>query len=457
MVYHLDWNPQKPGEWKARVKAMRYGQSYYFVFASHGDRILSWQDENAPLPNNRYHFGAEITPEKSSKMKIETFTRRPFDVQAVQVTPTNAAEIAEWCGGKIGKSTYKLAGFDTPLDIVLVPGNGPNAGKMVEAKIGSYVANLDGKFRVLRKAQFHEMFFKAPPAGNQLLRVDDLVEIINPDSPHFRCQGQIELINQTCITIPGEGGILCDPSELKGIEEYSEETKQKVAEVTVPGLDKINELRQDAEKVVMSGSLHETLTEAFGLSRFEQDDLVKEIDGNGETGLVTVVGCSLDGETDDHVEVLFGDKYSYYLPSQLVRVGHKVPSEINGIKVDSIVRVRDELNEFFSQCGRVEAILTDNMFSVQMEMSGNPIVKHLVREVELEEATKWVEIINPDSPQAGWVGWVVQDAPVGELVRVAFRPVNYLDGARDKCFSYMGYELEQLTHAQLGQIPAYEI
>lgn len=42
-------------------------------------------------------------------MKTNKFTRKPFDVEGVQVTADNAHDVAEWCGGSIvteGDSDY---------------------------------------------------------------------------------------------------------------------------------------------------------------------------------------------------------------------------------------------------------------------------------------------------------------------------------------------------------------
>lgn len=57
---------------------------------------------------------------------------------------------------------------------------------------------------------------------------------------------------------------------------------------------------------------------------FQQNDLVKVVAENGETGLVTVVDCDHpDGFEGSYIEVLFGDSYFYYLPKELVRVGRR--------------------------------------------------------------------------------------------------------------------------------------
>jgi len=354
-----------------------------------------------------------VTDTKRDNVETQIFMRRPFEVNVAQVTPQNAAEIAEWCGGKVGQGKYKVANFDTLMDTVLVPGNGPNAGKHIEAKIGSYVVEHNGNFRVYRKRQFHEDF--APTMGmlREGLKPGDLVQ--DRDENDGVWQGEVVYTEQILVKYPFKGHILHDPSELTKIEKYSERIEKQLALVKEAGkgvpypvaLEKINALRADAEA-------------DHGLT------------------LPPVTG-SLD----------------------------EPPAEINGITKGSIIRVKDEMNQFFSQCGTVEDILSPTMLSVSMEIDENPVVKHLVREVELEESTRWVRVSNEVSPQFGWVGWVVDSESAKQiadnenhevqLVRVAFRPTTYLHGTNDRCFSYMETELTPISHAELGQVPVYEI
>src|SRR5687768_5224698 len=91
-------------------------------------------------------------------MKTQTFIRKPFNVNAVQVTPKNAAEIAEWCKGEVGQADYRVMGQKVKLICVLVPGNGPKKGQKVEALIGSWVVEHNQNFRVYRDQQLNEQF-----------------------------------------------------------------------------------------------------------------------------------------------------------------------------------------------------------------------------------------------------------------------------------------------------------
>lgn len=338
-------------------------------------------------------------------MKIEEFIRRPFDVNAVQVTPQNAAEVAEWCGGKVAKSTYKLAGFDTQLDCVKVPGNGPNKGKMVEARIGSYVVEHEGNFRVFRKQQFHDTFIKRNNETPQWFQVGDLVEDKDGD------QGEVVKVEQVLVDAPAFGHVLYSREELTRIREYSDKTMEYIKEearvaAIVPGLDKINLMRASEET-------HNAITQAF---ESQQGDL-------------------------DEPQVI---------------------ENIGDIKMGTIVRIVDEMNEFFSQEGKVVEFLNDNCLKANMLMPNGEVheVNHLVQEVQIEDETKWAKVTNESSGQFGWVGWVVKDTVDSDLVRLAFRSVNYVNNVNDRCFSYMPEEVGEVTHADLvdmGGVPSYEI
>lgn len=407
-VYHIEFKNPEQTWWRAEVEAyvdMEDGP-YFFIFERKDNKIHCWVNQSRSLNNALPHRGAEIPTEKRSTMQIENFIRRPFDVRAVQVTPQNAAEVAEWCGGTVGKAKYKLLGsFDTELDTVVVPGSGVSQGKTFVAKIGSWVVELDGSFRVYRKRQMQEMFIKRNDETPQWFHVGDLVEDKDGD------QGKVVKVEQILVDSPALGHVLYSREELTRVQEYSDKTMEIIKEQTrvaaiVPGLDEINSMRASEET-------HQAITQAF---ESQQGDL-------------------------DEPQVI---------------------DEIAGIKVGDMIRVTEEMNQFFSQEGTVVGFLNDNCLRTNMLMPNGEVheVNHLRSEVELEEETKWVVVNNESSGQNGWVGWVVKDAPVGELVRVAFRSVNFDNNVNDRCFSYMRHELEDVSHQDLvamGGVPSYEI
>lgn len=269
-------------------------------------------------------------------MQIQKFARKPFEVNAVQVTPENAASIAMWCKGELGSADYKLMGVKTQLACVMVPGTGQKKGEMIPALIGSWVVEHNNSFRVFRQKQFDEMF-------------EELVS-----------------------TAP-----VLDNAQLT-----------------------IDELRAQAEADYAAGVKHEIVGDLFAQS----------------------------------IE------------------------EINGIRKGCLVRVYDEMNEFFSQRGMVEEILNETMLAVKMEYSGD-VVTHLAREVGLEDKVNWVRVSNVDSPQHGWVGWLINgDETNPELARVAFRSMDWQNGTNDRVFAYFPRELEPIGREAIEpHVPSYEI
>lgn len=338
-------------------------------------------------------------------MKFEKFTRRPYDVNAVQVTPDNAEEVAKWCGGTVVLGDYKHSRFTIQLPIVKVPGNGVNKGKQVDARIGSWIIEYKGNFRVYREKQIHEDFYQEWLDGPKF-EAGHLVEVIETSHPKFGQQGTIEAVGMAGVVFADNDGYVFDEPELKRIEEFSEETKKQIAAQVLAAQDPIQKLRDEAEAAVMRGDLnvHEALTEAF-----EDSQVIENI----------------------------GD-----------------------IKIGTVIRVVDEMNDFFGETGEVESFVNDNCLAVKMDLThGGTVldpVNHLVREVEIEEQTQWARVKNQSSGQFGWIGWIVRDTVDADLVRIAFR--SAVEGSRDKCFSYMPDEVEKISKVtDFIQVPVYDI
>lgn len=87
-------------------------------------------------------------------MQIAKYTRTPFDVDAVLVTFEDMEEIAEWCGGSIGKANYKVLGVNSQLDCVLVLEVGSNNTRYSNALVGHWIVKNKGHFRIYRPAAF---------------------------------------------------------------------------------------------------------------------------------------------------------------------------------------------------------------------------------------------------------------------------------------------------------------
>lgn len=93
-------------------------------------------------------------------MDIVEYTRKPFTVNAVEVTFDNCEEVAKWCGGTVGTTTYRLMGKPTELPCVKITGMGHQKNKEFTALIGHRVVEQNGSFRVYKPMQFDSTFEK---------------------------------------------------------------------------------------------------------------------------------------------------------------------------------------------------------------------------------------------------------------------------------------------------------
>lgn len=87
-------------------------------------------------------------------MEFKTFVRRPFQVQAVEITDENMAEIAEMIGGKIKdfeSESGETGGRYIQLNRQIIP----NVGK---ALIGWWVTVLGDNFRCYAPKVFADQF-----------------------------------------------------------------------------------------------------------------------------------------------------------------------------------------------------------------------------------------------------------------------------------------------------------
>lgn len=91
-------------------------------------------------------------------MKIQQYTRKPFPVNAVQVSLADIDAIAEWCKGTIELVPTKMLGTETPLPVIKIQGQGDNRGKEFTATLGCYVVEQKGSFRVYKPSQFDASF-----------------------------------------------------------------------------------------------------------------------------------------------------------------------------------------------------------------------------------------------------------------------------------------------------------
>lgn len=108
---------------------------------------------------------ASITPKK--------FSRRPFVVEAVQVTEENFEAVAEWCGGSIVRvqepvqTTIPDLGTSTERRFISVEVSRPLSRRQTEAYVGDWVLYASRGFKVYANRPFMKNFVEGSTFDDQ--------------------------------------------------------------------------------------------------------------------------------------------------------------------------------------------------------------------------------------------------------------------------------------------------
>lgn len=88
----------------------------------------------------------------------ETYTRKPFEIQAVRVTEENMVAVAKWCGGEINQANGK--------HFIKVDVTRPLNEKQTKAFVGDWVLKVKESFKVYTHKAFSHCFDKGTIAMN---------------------------------------------------------------------------------------------------------------------------------------------------------------------------------------------------------------------------------------------------------------------------------------------------
>lgn len=91
-------------------------------------------------------------------LKIEEHFRRPFSVEAVQVTRENMAEVAEWCGGEVTDTVSGSGKVRAVVPYVKVPVQDAKRAIATMALTGNWVVKMGTSFRVYNPKVFGDTF-----------------------------------------------------------------------------------------------------------------------------------------------------------------------------------------------------------------------------------------------------------------------------------------------------------
>jgi hypothetical protein len=123
-------------------------------------------------------------------MEIKKFNRKPFAVNAVEVTLENVHEVAAWCGGTVEMQSTRMMGTQAKLPVIKM--SGPSNAKDTVATLGCFIAELKGNFRVYKNALFFQVFDKVPVNAEEY---DPESTINTPENDHEATLQGIEAEN----------------------------------------------------------------------------------------------------------------------------------------------------------------------------------------------------------------------------------------------------------------------
>lgn len=119
-------------------------------------------------------------------LDVKKYVRRPFAVEAVQVTPDNIKEVARWCGGRIKRTSTSHWTARAGQEYVKVRVNKPLNERQTMAYYGDWVLSAeDGSngFKVYTPKAFAMSFQE---------EVDHMVEVVGRMQAREAAEEQVE-------------------------------------------------------------------------------------------------------------------------------------------------------------------------------------------------------------------------------------------------------------------------
>lgn len=140
---------------------------HYETFSSMEEAIAY---HNTKLNDSEYGLFVSLnhTWTKESTLKIEKYSRNPFEVEAVQVTADNMEEVAAWCLGTI--QNPKPDDFFIKVEVRY-----PIHSRQTEARPTDWVLKMGNQFKVYQDEAFRRQFHQ--PADDSVSNVFDDVRI----------------------------------------------------------------------------------------------------------------------------------------------------------------------------------------------------------------------------------------------------------------------------------------
>jgi hypothetical protein len=108
-------------------------------------------------------------------MQTAVFARRPFFVEAVQVSAENFEDIAKWCGGQM---QVREGGDGKKKPYILVTVVRPMNDRQKTAFVGDWVVRAGSSFRVYTSTGFGKSFIPTNPRVEEKRDIEAWLEYL---------------------------------------------------------------------------------------------------------------------------------------------------------------------------------------------------------------------------------------------------------------------------------------
>ncbi len=93
-------------------------------------------------------------------MKTEQYIRKPFEVDAIQVTEENWEEVANWCMGEMRTKSGPDRGLTKYIKVRV---HRPLNARQTEAYVGDWILYANKGYKVYTEKAFNESFVQKDP------------------------------------------------------------------------------------------------------------------------------------------------------------------------------------------------------------------------------------------------------------------------------------------------------
>lgn len=143
-------------------------------------------------------------------METQKFTRVPFEIEAVEVTPTNCEEVAKWCRGTATEADYRFMGGVHKMGAVLLPKQGPNNDRVYTVLIGQWITKHNKTFRSWSKDNFEKNF-------RQIVKPGDYVLTTGTDTEFDGWEGEVKDGEMIGVDFGKRGKVLVESDKVRKI------------------------------------------------------------------------------------------------------------------------------------------------------------------------------------------------------------------------------------------------